>query len=61
MEHTDMKINQVVVLYLNDDQVSPPPAPPIVFPYKAIMSCFSFLFLGVSRHYVSETVMQLIV
>jgi hypothetical protein len=46
MEHTDIKINQVVVTYLNDDQVSRPPAPPIVSPCNSIMSCFAFLFLG---------------
>jgi hypothetical protein len=39
-------------LYLNDDQVSRPPTPPIVSPYKDIMSCFWCLFLGVPRHYV---------
>ncbi len=46
MEHTDIKINQVVVTYLNDDQVSRPPAPPIVSPCNSIMSCFAFLFLA---------------
>jgi hypothetical protein len=38
MEHADMKINQVVVLYLNADQVSRPPTPPIVSPCKGTMS-----------------------
>jgi hypothetical protein len=55
MEHTDMTINEVVVMYLNDDQVSRPTVPPIVTPCKGIMSCFSFLFLGVSRHYVRRS------
>jgi hypothetical protein len=36
MEHTDMKIQQVVVMYLNDDQINRPPAPPIVSPFKGI-------------------------
>jgi hypothetical protein len=34
MEHTDMKIQQVVVMYLNTDHISRPPAPPIVSPCK---------------------------
>jgi hypothetical protein len=55
MEHTDMKINQVVVTHLNDDQVSRPPAPPIVSPCNSIMSCFAFLFLGVPRHYARRS------
>jgi hypothetical protein len=46
-----MKINQVVVMYLKDDQVSRPPAPPGVSPCKGIMSCFSFTFLGLRRLY----------
>ncbi len=45
-------VDEIVVIYLNDDQVSRPAAPPIVSPCKGIMSCFSFLFLGVTRHYV---------
>jgi hypothetical protein len=48
MEHTDMKINQVVVMYLNDDQTSRPAAPPIVSPCKGIMACF-VLFFSVYR------------
>ncbi len=46
-----MKIQQVVVMYLHDHQISRPPAPPVVSPCKGIMSCFSFMFLGVPRHY----------
>ncbi len=46
-----MKIDEVVVMYLNDDQVNRPEARPIVSPCKGIMSCFSFLFLGVPRNY----------
>jgi hypothetical protein len=55
MDHVDMKIQQDVVLYLNDDEISRPPAPPIVSPHKDIMSCFSFMFLGVPRHYVRRS------
>ncbi len=55
MEHLDMKIQQVVVLYLHDQQISRPPTPPIVSPCKGIMSCFSFMFLGVPRYYVRRS------
>jgi hypothetical protein len=55
MEHADMKIQQVVVLYLHNHQISRPPAPPIVSPCKGIMSCFSFMFLGVPRHYARRS------
>ena len=55
MEHTDMKIQQVVVMYLNADQISRPLAPPIVSPCKGIMACFSFMFLGVPRHYARRS------
>jgi hypothetical protein len=50
IEYADIKINQVVVTYLKDDQVIRPPAPPIVSPCKDIMSCFSILFLGLPWH-----------
>jgi hypothetical protein len=55
MDHTDMKIQQVVVMYLHDHQISRPPAPAIVSPCKSIMSCFSFMFLGVPRHYARRS------
>jgi hypothetical protein len=55
MEHADMKIQQVVVMYLNDDQINRPPAPPIVSLWKGIMSCYSFIFLGVPRHYARRS------
>jgi hypothetical protein len=55
MEHTDMKIQQVVVMYLNADQISRPLAPPIVSPCKGIMACFSFMFFGVPRHYARRS------
>jgi hypothetical protein len=53
MEHADMKIQQVVVMYLPNHQISRPPAPPIVSPCKGIMSCFSFI--GVLRHYARRS------
>ena len=55
MEHSDMKINQVVVMYLNDDRVSRPTTRSIVSPCKDMMSCFSCLFLGVPRHYARRS------
>ena len=55
MEHADMKIQQVVVMYLHDNQISRPLAPPVVSPCKGIMSCFSFMFLGVPRHYARRS------
>ncbi len=42
-------------MYLNDDQISRPAAPPIVSPCKGIMACFSFIFLGVPRHYARRS------
>lgn len=50
-----MKIQQVVVMYLHDNQISRPLAPPVVSPCKGIMSCFSFMFLGVPRHYARRS------
>jgi hypothetical protein len=40
MEHVDSRINEMVVMYQSPDQVIRPP--------------FSFLFLGVSRHYAKR-------
>ncbi len=54
MEHVDSRINEMVVMYQSTDQVIRPPAPADVSVCKGIMSCFSFLFLGVSRHYVKR-------
>ncbi len=45
MEHTDMKIQKVVVMYLNTDQIDRPPSLPIVSPCKRIMACFSLMVL----------------
>ncbi len=36
------------------EKVIRPPAPPDVSVCKGIMSCFSFLFLGVARHYAKR-------
>ena len=41
MDHADMKIQQVVVLYLNDDEISRPPAP-LSFLHERV-SCHVFL------------------
>jgi hypothetical protein len=54
MEHVNTQINQVVVMYRSTEQVIRPPAPSDVSVYKGIMSCFSFLFLGVARHYAKR-------
>jgi hypothetical protein len=51
MEHVNTPINEIVVMYQSAEQVIRPPAPPDVSVCKGIMSSFSFLFLGVSRHY----------
>jgi hypothetical protein len=59
MEHADMKIQQVVVMCLNDDQISRPPAPPIVSPCKGIMSCYSFIFLWCTEVLCQEVVQPL--
>jgi hypothetical protein len=54
MEQINTQINQVVVMCRSSEQVIRPPAPSDVSVYKDIMSCFSFLFLGVVRHYVKR-------
>ena len=54
MEHVDSRINEMVVMYLPAAQVIRPSAPPDVSVCKGIMSCFSFLILGVPRHYVKR-------
>jgi hypothetical protein len=53
MEHVDSRINEMVVMYQSADQVIRPPALSDVSVYKGIISCFSFLFLGVPRHYAN--------
>jgi hypothetical protein len=54
MEHVNAPINEIVVMYQSTEQVIRPPAPPDVSVCKGIMSCFSFLFLGVPRHYAKR-------
>ena len=54
MEHVNTPINEIVVMYLSAEKVMRPPAPPDVSVCKGIMSCFSFLFLGVVRHYAKR-------
>ena len=58
MEHVNTQINEIVVMYLRAEKVIRPPAPPDVSVCKGIMSCFSFLFLGVvrqcQRHYAKR-------
>ena len=54
MEHVNTQINEIVVMYLSAEKVIRPPAPPDVSVCKDIMSCFSFLFLGVVRHYAKR-------
>ena len=54
MEHVNTPINEIVVMYQSAEQIIRPPAPPDVSVCKGIMSCFSFLFLGVPRHYVKR-------
>jgi hypothetical protein len=51
MKHIHTQITQVVVMYRSAEKVIRPPAPSDVSVCKSIMSCFSFLFLGVVRHY----------
>ena len=50
MELVNTQINEIVVMYLSAGKVIRPPVPSDVSVCKGIMSCFSFLFLGVVRH-----------
>ena len=50
-EHMNMRINQVLVMYLDTDQIVRPVAPPDVSPVKGILSSYSFLFLDTPGHY----------
>jgi hypothetical protein len=47
-------INEIVVMYQSAEQVIRPSVPPDVSVCKGIMSCFSFLFLGVPRNYAKR-------
>ena len=46
-----MKINQVVVMYLDTDEIARSVAPPDVSAVKGILSSYSFLFLDTPGHY----------
>jgi hypothetical protein len=50
-QHMNMKINKVVVMYLDTGEISRPPAPPDVSAVKGIISSYSFLFFGTPGHY----------
>ena len=50
-EHADKQINQVIVMYLDVDQIERPASPADVSPVKGILSSYSFLFLGTPGHY----------
>jgi hypothetical protein len=54
MENVNTPINEIVVMYQSAEQVIRPSAPTDVSVCKGIMSCISFLFLGVSRHYAKR-------
>ncbi len=45
---------KIVDLVNHTLEVIRPSAPPDVSVYKGIMSCFSFLFVGVVRHYAKS-------
>jgi len=49
-ENIHMKINKVVVMWLDADEISHPALPPDVSPWKGILSCYSFHFLGPPHH-----------
>ena len=46
-----MEINEIVVMYLDADEIERPASPPDVSPVKGILSSYSFLFLGTPGHY----------
>jgi hypothetical protein len=47
-----MKINKVVVMYLDTGEIVRPFAPPDVSAVKGILSSYSFLFFDTPGHYV---------
>ena len=49
--HMHMKINQVVVMYLDVEEILRPVSPPEVSVCKGILTAYSFLFFGTPRHY----------
>ena len=54
MEHVNTQINQVVVMYRSAEKVIRPSEPADISVCKDIMSYFSFLFLGMVRHYAKR-------
>jgi hypothetical protein len=46
-----MKINKVVVMYVDTGEIDRPLAPPDVSAVKGILSSYSFLFFGTPGHY----------
>ena len=52
-QHQDMQINQVVVMYLSEEEIGAtrPKSPPDVSPAHGISSCYSFMFLGTVGRY----------
>ena len=44
--HMEMKINQVVVMYLDIEEILRPVSPPVVSVRKGILTAYSFLFFG---------------
>ena len=54
MEHVNTPINEIFVMYRSVEKVIRPIAPTDVSVCKGIMSCFSFLFVGVVRHYAQR-------
>jgi hypothetical protein len=54
MDHVNTPINEIVVMYQSAEQVIRPPGPTDVSVCKGIMSYFSFLLLGVPRHYAKR-------
>jgi hypothetical protein len=47
----NMKINKVVVMYLDTGEIVRPSAPPDVSAVKGILSSYSFMFFGTPGHY----------
>jgi len=54
LEHIHMKINQVVVMYLDFDEISRPASPPDVSPCKVILSSNYFLSVCTPHQYAMQ-------
>ena len=50
-QHMNMKINKVVVMYLDKSEIVRPAVPPDVSVVKGILSSYIFLFLDTPNHY----------